>query len=358
MGKRIGVLTSGGDCAGLNAAIRAVTLRANQEPGWEVYGIHQGTAGLLARPASYEILSAQNIDGRILRQGGTIIGSTNKGNPFAYPMPDGSLKDRSQEIIDAYHGLKLDALIAIGGDGSLGIIRRLAVQGGIKLIGIPKTIDNDIGMTENAIGFLTAAHVATNALDCLQPTAASHDRVMIMEVMGRDAGHIALYSGIAGGADIILLPEIPYTLDGIYRKIQAIKDAGRNFALIVVAEAVRQENGTIPTLMHRDGTARYGGIGQYIASKIEQDIGAETRHMNLGHLQRGSEPIAADRVMGSVFGVHAVELILAGKHDRMVAWQNRQVVDVPLADAISHNHTVDPNGALVQTARGLGISFG
>lgn len=358
MTKKIGVLTSGGDCAGLNAAIRAVTLRATQGYSWDVYGIHQGTAGLFDDTFSSEKLTVENMKSYLLRQGGTILGSTNKGNPFAFPMPDGTKKDRSQEIINNYNKLGLDALIAIGGDGSLDIIRRLAQQGNINLIGIPKTIDNDIGMTENAIGFLTASNIATNALDCLQPTAASHDRVMVMEVMGRDAGHIALYSGIAGGADVILLPEIPYKIEQVCQKIQQVKKNGRNFSLVVVAEAVRKEDGHPATVSDSQGAARYGGIGHYIAAQIEKCIGAEARHMILGHLQRGSEAIAADRVMGSAFGVHAVDLIAEEKFDRMVAWQNRYVINVPLSDAIRESHTVDPQGTLVKTARGLGISFG
>ena len=194
---RIGILTSGGDCAGLNAVIRAVVHRAKQGYGWQVYGIHEGTRGFMKRPVDYEELQLRIFTGNLLRMGGTILGTTNKGDPFDFPMPDGTRKDRSDEIIKGYQDIGIDALIAIGGDGSLAILRRLAQQGGIKLVGIPKTIDNDVAFTENAIGYLTAVDVATEALDRLQPTAASHSRVMVLEVMGRDTGHIALNAGIA-----------------------------------------------------------------------------------------------------------------------------------------------------------------
>ena len=212
--KRISVMTSGGDCAGLNAAIRAVAYRAIEGYGFRVFGIHHGTHGLMETPVAAEELTLDQFDGNILRLGGTIFGSMNRGDPFAYPMPDGSVKDRSEEIIDGYHELGLDALIGIGGDGSLDILRRLALQGGLKLVGIPKTIDNDVNKTDNAIGYVTAVDVASGALDRLQPTAASHDRVMVLEVMGRSAGLIALSAGIAGGADAILMPEIPWTTEG------------------------------------------------------------------------------------------------------------------------------------------------
>ena len=235
MTKKIGILTSGGDCAGLNAVIRAVVNSADQK-GWDVLGILDGTAGLLGAEPAYRPLSPREFDGTLLRRGGTILGTTNKGDPFHYIMTDGTIQDRSGEIVENVKKLGLDALIGIGGDGSHAILKKLADQGGIPMVGIPKTIDNDIGETEAAVGFDTAVSVATEALDRLQPTAASHDRVMILEVMGRDAGHIALSAGIAGGADIILIPEITYSLDRVVHKVAAVKAAGRNFALIVVSE--------------------------------------------------------------------------------------------------------------------------
>jgi phosphofructokinase-like protein len=356
--RRIGILTSGGDCAGLNAVLRAVTLHAVQGYGWQVIGIHKGTAGLMSRPVEAELLAPSHFSGLLLRSAGTILGTTNWGDPFAYPQPDGSLLDRSEEVIEGCRMLELDALIGIGGDGSLAILRRLAQQGGLNFVGIPKTIDNDLGHTEVSIGYATAVEVATEALDHLQPTAASHSRVMVLEVMGRDAGHIALNAGIAGGADVILIPEIRYSIPAIAGKIETLRREGRNFALVVAAEAVRTEEGEPVTQMQTSGAVTYGGIGYYIAGRIAAATGAETRVTVLGHLQRGGMPTERDRLMGSVFGVHAVDLIARGAFDRMVAWTGRSVVDVPLVEAISGYRAVDPDGPLVRTARGLGICLG
>ncbi len=355
--KRIGILTSGGDCAGLNAAIRAAVYRA-AELGWTVIGLKEGTMGLLARPLQYEVLRPERFDGNILRQGGTILGTTNKGNPFAYPMADGSVKDRSAEIIGGCRELGLDALIVIGGDGSLAILRKLAQLGDLKIVGIPKTIDNDVGFTETSVGFDTAVTVATEALDRLQPTAASHARVMVLEVMGRDAGHIALAAGIAGGADVILIPEIAYSIEGIARKIDRVRDRGRNFALVVVSEAVKTLEGSALQKEYHGGEKRFGGIGDYLSERIAAKTGAETRVTVLGHVQRGSTPSWRDRLTATTFGVHAVDLIAAGKFDRMVAWSNRSVIDVALEKAIAHYQEVEVDGALVRTARGLGIYIG
>lgn len=358
MSKKIGILTSGGDCAGLNAVINAATLRAINTYGWEVYGILQGTNGLIHRPLHYKKLTPNDFPPGVMRLGGTILGTTNFGNPFKYPMPDGSFKDCSSAIIEGYHELGLDALIGIGGDGSLAILRRLAQQGNLNLVGIPKTIDNDLGLTERSIGFSTAVDVATEALDRLQPTAASHDRVMILEVMGRDAGHIALHAGIAGAADIILVPEIPYTLKGIAGRISDLHNQGRNFSLVVVAESVLKENGEPATITYENGAQRYGGISHYLADEIARMTGAESRFTVLGHVQRGGQPNAIDRVLASVYGVKAVDLIAEGKFDCMVAWINRQIKEVPLQEAIDNYQAVDPQGSLIKTARGLGVYTG
>ncbi|MEM6903986.1 MAG: ATP-dependent 6-phosphofructokinase, partial [Pseudomonadota bacterium] len=277
---------------------------------------------------------------------------------FAFPTPDGSKKDRSGEIIEGFKELGLDSLIGIGGDGSLAILRQLAQQGGIKLVGIPKTIDNDLGLTEVSVGFDTAVSVATEAMDRLQPTAASHDRVMVLEVMGRDAGHIALSAGIAGGADVILIPEIPYKLDHIAEKIEQVRQRGRNFSLVVVSEAIETVEGEKLEVEYTGGERRLGGIGDYLGEKIAAATGAEVRVTVLGHVQRGSQPSWQDRMIASAFGTRAVDLIAEGKADRMVAWQNRQVVDVAIEDAIAHYQAVDPSSGLVQTARGLGICLG
>ena len=355
--KRIGILTSGGDCAGLNAVLRAVVHRGVLGLGWEVIGIEHGTLGLMQRPIRARPLTVAEFDGTLLRRGGTILGSTNWGNPFAFPMPDGSTVDRSQEVIDAYRELGLEALIGVGGDGSQALLRRLAQQGGLNLVCIPKTIDNDVGVTEISIGYDTAVQAVTYALDCLQPTAASHSRVMILEVMGRDAGHIAIVAGIAGGADVILIPEIPYEIENVARKIEDIrKQEGRNFALVVVAEAVRTASGERITV--GAGGTRYGGAGHYIGEILTQHIEAEIRVTVLGHIQRGGIPDARDRLMASAFGVHAVDLVAAGKYDRMVAWRNRSVIDVPLEDIIDSPQEVELDGPIVRTARALGICLG
>lgn len=355
---RLGVLTSGGDCAGLNAALRAVVHRAIEGYGWEVVGIEQGTRGLMERPPRARKMGLDVFDGTLMRQGGTILGTTNKGDPFAYPMADGSLKDRSDEAIEGLRLLGIEALIGIGGDGSQAILRRLAQQGGFGLVTIPKTIDNDVAETEVSVGYDTAVSVATEALDRLQPTAASHSRVMVLEVMGRDAGHIALVSGIAGGADVILIPEIPWTMGCIARQIEKVREQGRNFALVVVAEAIRTEEGEVIVQSSPGEKRRYGGVGHYIGGRIAEETGAEVRVTVLGHIQRGGAPDARDRLIAAAFGVHAVDLVAEGKFDRMVAWRARRVIDVPIADIIGRPHLVDPDGPVVRTARGLGICLG
>ena len=355
---KIGVLTSGGDCAGLNAAIRAITFRAINGFGWDVFGIKYGTQGLMERPVDTNKLDLSLFTGDFLRRGGTILGSINRGDPFAFPMPDGTVLDRSDEIISGYHNLGLDAVIAIGGDGSLAILRRLAQQGDMNLIGIPKTIDNDVGRTENSIGYATAVDVATEALDRLQPTAASHDRVMVLEVMGRDAGHIALSAGIAGGADAILLPEIKWDLSSLIQKLNDVRVATRNFALVIVAEAARLPSGEVVGRDRSNGEYRLGGVAHEIGRLIEEVTNIETRVTVLGHVQRGGVPNASDRLYASAFGVKAVDLIAEKKFDRLVVWSDRECSDVSLEDGIRDYRTVDLNGTLVKTARGLGIYIG
>jgi ATP-dependent phosphofructokinase / diphosphate-dependent phosphofructokinase len=355
--KRIAILTSGGDCAGLNAVIRAAVLHAAQL-NWEIIGIMSGAHGLISRPPQTMALDAAKVDTVMMRQGGTILGTTNKGDPFAYPMPDGSIKNLSQDMVEGFRSLKCDALIGVGGDGSLDILLHLAKQGNFPIIGIPKTIDNDVCLTETSIGFDTAVAVATEALDRLQPTAASHDRIMILEVMGRDAGHIALEAGIAGGADVILIPEIPYDIRNVANHIKSIHKKGRNFALVVVSEAVRTQEGSKMMNELYGGQKRMGGIGHVIGAQIADLCQAETRVTVLGHVQRGGQPSAQDRLIAAAFGVHAIELIKAGKLNRMVAWSNRKVVDVPIEDAVKRNQQVEKDGSIVRTARGLGICLG
>ncbi len=356
--KTIGVLTSGGDCAGLNAVIRAVVARAINGYGWRVMGIRQGTQGLLKRPVDAAALDLTSANPAMARMAGTILGTTNHGDPFAYPMADGTLKDRSEEVIEGVRLLALDALIGIGGDGSFAILRKLAQQGGIPFVGIPKTIDNDVGATESSVGYHTAVMVATEAIDRLQPTAASHDRVMVLEVMGRDNGQIAMAAGIAGGADVILVPEIPYNIDVVANHITKLRNNARNFAIVVVAESVRGSGGERVQQQHALGKATYGGIGHVLGETLARMTGAETRVTVLGHVQRGGQPTWDDRLFASAFGVHAVDLIAEGKFDRLVAWQNRRVVDVPLVAAFEQARLVAEDDTLVHTARGLGICLG
>jgi 6-phosphofructokinase 1 len=357
--KRIGILTSGGDCAGLNAVIRAVVFRAVHGYGWEVLGIRRGTMGLLSSPPDAVPLTLDKFHGEVLRMGGTLIGTTNRGNPLAFPMADGSRADRSKEIYAGYKALGLEGLIVVGGDGSFQIVKRLSDEGGLNVVCIPKTIDNDVPGTENAIGYITAVNVATEALDRLQTTAASHSRIMILEVMGRNAGHIALAAGVAGGADIILIPEIPFTMDSLTRKIREIDDEwDRDFALVVAAEGCASEDGRRFTISDSDGEARYGGISHYLAEELAKTTGRETRFTILGHVQRGGQPSTTDRVVGAAYGVHAVDLVNAGRFGRVVVWQNRQVTDLPLAEIAGVQRVVEVDGPVVRTARGLGISFG
>jgi len=356
--RRIALLTSGDDCAGLNAIIRAVVLRAGQLD-WEVTGMLYGTDGLLGDDPQTVSLRPEHTDTVMMRQGGTVLGTTNKGDPFAYVMPDGSVKDRSGDIIENFRKTGCDGLIGIGGVGSLPILLRLSEQGGIPLICVPKTIDNDVCMTETAVGFNTAVAVATEALDRLQPTAASHDRIMVLEVMGRGAGHIALAAGIAGGADVILLPEIPYDIDIVADHLQKVHKPGHNFGLVVVCEAARPKGGTVRTHVMQDGQVRLGGVGQVIGAQIGELCQAETRVTVLGHVLRGGQPSAWDRLTAAAFGVRAVELLNAGQSGRMVAWSQRGVTDVLIADVINKgSHPIEADDSLVRVARGLGICLG
>lgn len=355
----LGVLTSGGDCAGLNAVIRAVTTHAIRQYGFRVVGILDGTLGLMERPLRTRELTLNGVDD-VLREGGTFLGTTTKGDPFAYPMADGSVRDRSNDFAEGVRETGLDALIVIGGDGSMRISARLCAAANIGMVGVPKTIDNDVHGTEYAVGFATAINVVVDALDRLQPTAASHHRVMILETMGRDAGHIALNGGIAGGADVILIPELPYTLEGVAACIRDVLKQ-RSHALVVIAEGVKTMAGETIRAGHAGGSGAvgsYGGIGYYLAEAITGQTGAETRVSILGHVQRGGTPSPRDRLVASSFGVHAVRLVAEGKLNRMVAWQNRGVVDVPLSDVTIGARAVADDDPLILTARGLGIYVG
>jgi 6-phosphofructokinase len=356
--KLVGVLTSGGDCSGLNAAIRAVVKRCVHGYGAEVLGILDSTEGLLADPPRTLSLSLDLFSGAMLRSGGTMLGTVNKGNPFSYPMPDGSTRDRSGEVVDTILNLGIDGLIGIGGDGSMRILHALMEKAGVPFIGIPKTIDNDVPMTEFAIGFHTAVGVVTEALDRLQPTAASHHRVMILETMGRQAGHIALSAGIAGGADVILIPEIPYDLDVIAAKLRDIhEEEGRNHALIVCAEAARPCDGKA-VFSEQSGSVVYGGIGERLGRDIHAATGADTRVTVLGHVQRGGTPSSFDLALASSFGVHAVDLLASGARGRMVSWWDGGIRDVELGEVVGREKPVNLTGARMQAARGLDICMG
>jgi len=356
--KKIAILTSGGDCAGLNAVIRAVTLRAHNKYNWEVYGIKDGTLGLLKEPLDVIKLNPQNFEGSLMRMGGTFLGSNNKGNPFKKIIRNGKKIDSSDLVIEGFKKLGIDALIGIGGDGSLKILQSITKKGNLNFVGIPKTIDNDVKHNELSIGYDTAVDVATNALDMLQPTAASHRRVMILEVMGRDAGHIALNAGIAGGADVILIPEIQYSIKSIAGHIEKLRSKGRNHALIVVAEAVKKENGKKATVKYVDGEVRLGGIGNYLGDEIYKITDAETRVTVLGHVQRGAQPTHRDRLIASAFGVYAVDLIAKKKFNRVVVWKDRGVKDLMLNQVAGYSKTVQKNDPLIKVAEGLGIYIG
>ena len=356
--KRVGVLTSGGDCSGLNAAIRAVVKRCVHGYGAEVVGILDSTEGLLASPPRTMNLGVDLFSGAVLRSGGTMLGTVNKGNPFDYPIPGGGTRDRSTEVVKAIHDLGIDGLIGIGGDGSMRILHGLMEMAEVPFIGIPKTIDNDVPMTEFAIGFHTAVGVVTEAMDRLQPTAASHHRVMIMETMGRQAGHIALSAGIAGGADVILIPEIPYSIGAVATKIRDILlEERRNHALIVCAEAARPMGGD-SHFVEQSGSVVYGGIGHRLGQELHEATGAETRVTVLGHVQRGGTPSSFDRALASSFGVHAVDLLATGATGRMVSFWDGGIRDVALDEVVGKAKPVNLNGSRMRTARGLDICMG
>lgn len=350
--KRIGILTGGGDCPGLNAVIRAAVRTLVRDHEMEVVGIQLGFEGLLTR--SIVPLSLESIRG-ILPKGGTLLRTTNRGNPFEYPTPDGGVRDRSEEVVRNIHELGIDGIIAIGGDGTLKIAQRLCDMG-IPMVAVPKTIDNDLDSTDYTFGFHTAVAVATEAVDRLHSTAESHDRVMILEVMGRHAGWIALYAGIAGGADIILVPEIPYHPQAIVDTIRERQSEGAKFDIIVVAEGAKRAGGEEAYVDKT--TRRLGGIAYQVAADIQQQIDLEIRVTVLGHTQRGGSPIPFDRILSSRFGKAAADLVAAGDFGRMVAVRGDRIVSVKISDAVSREKSVDPDGELVATARSLGVSFG
>ncbi|HYR10335.1 MAG TPA: ATP-dependent 6-phosphofructokinase [Longimicrobium sp.] len=358
--RRIAINTGGGDAPGLNAVIRAATLAAHAN-GWEVFGIRRGYMGLLnddvdGEPGMMQ-LCADRVRG-ITHLGGTILGTTTRGNLFGLEprQPDGTWgpNDPSQAIIDRFRELEIDALIAIGGDGSLKIAHRLFLKG-LRVVGVPKTIDNDLGATDMTFGFQTAVDVATEAIGRLHSTAEAHQRVMVAQVMGRHTGWIALESGLAGGADVILIPEIPYSLEGVAAKIREREAAGRRFSIVVVAEGARPRDGE-PSYADRSG--RYGGIAERLANQIEDLTGKETRTLVLGHIQRGGSPIAYDRVLALQLGTAAIRFIDMQIFGTMVALQGQTIRAVPLVEAVSAVKRIPMEGELINAARSLGICLG
>jgi 6-phosphofructokinase 1 len=359
--KRIGLLTAGGDCPGLNAVIRAVTKTAENCHGIEVVGIEDGYAGLIE--GRFRQLKWNDVSG-ILHTGGTILGTSNRDNPFKYPVkaPDGSLSftDVFDRVEANIKKLRLDALVAVGGDGTMAITAQ-AMERGVKVVGVPKTIDNDLAATDVTFGFDTAVATATEALDRLHTTAMSHHRVMIVETMGRYAGWIALYSGVAGGGDIILIPEIPYRLESVCRTVAERNSRGKRFSIIVAAEGARPAGGEmVVSKIVKESTdqLRLGGIGQLLAGQIEEATGIECRVTVLGHLQRGGSPTAFDRILGTRFGVLAAELAASGQFGRMVALKGLAVESVPLREAVGGLRLVSPDSEVIRSARAVGVGFG
>lgn len=356
---RLGISTGGGDCPGLNAVIRAAVKTAVLRYGWEVVGIEDGLRGLL-EPNKVVDLSLTAVRG-ILPKGGTILGSTNRANPFRYPVQTASgieERDVSDEVVRRASALGLDALMFIGGDGTQAIAQAFREKG-MNVIGVPKTIDNDLAATDSTFGFDSAVDVAVDALDRLHTTAESHDRVMLLEVMGRDAGWIALHAGVAGGADVILLPEIPWTFDGVVRKIEDRIRAGTQFSIIVVAEGAHlPTGGAVVQAEEVAGRARrLGGVSLALEDALTAR-GFDARATVLGHLQRGGSPSALDRILGTRFGHHAVELAAEGRFGRMVCLRGTEVDSVDLQEAAGRIKQVSPDAGMVRAARDIGIGFG
>jgi 6-phosphofructokinase 1 len=359
MSTRIGIVTGGGDCPGLNTVIRAVA-KAAAKRGWECVGILGGYEGLL-EPRQIKALDYQTLSG-LLTRGGTILGTANRGK-FASKVGHGDKRALPQELLDGVkagmEALGLFALVSIGGDGSLSIAQQM-FEHGVPVVGVPKTIDNDLDGTVMTFGFDSAVACATDALDRLHTTAESHNRVMVLEVMGRYAGWIALYAGVSGGADVVLIPEIPFTYDSVCAKIQEREKLGKKFTLVVVAEGAREKDGGFVTsgAQTKVGEARLGGIGGVVSAEIEKLTGKESRVCVLGHLQRGGSPTTFDRALCSMFGATAVELIAAKDFGKMVAYIGPQVGAIKISDAVGKLKTVKSDGNLVRTARALGISLG
>ena len=361
MNERIGILTSGGDCPGLNAVIRAV-VKAGQYSGYKTIGFKGGFEGLLSPDDTIDF-DFNKMDGMLIR-GGTILGAANTGH-FAAKTGLGDVRQVDPVLLanaaETYRQLGLRALVVVGGDGSLTIAQQLSLHG-VNIVGVPKTIDNDLGATDQTFGFDTAVDTATNALDRLHTTAESHGRVIVLEVMGRNSGWIALHSGIAGGGDVILIPEIPFSWDAICEKVMDREHGGKKFTLVVAAEGAMERGGEQATHAVRAAEdtreIRLGGIGEIVADEIAKRTGKDTRTVVLGHLQRGGAPTTADRLLCTRYGEAAVRLIRAGMFGQMVSLRGTEIVNVPISRAIGHMRRVDPDGELVLSAKAMGIGFG
>lgn len=355
--KRIGVLTGGGDAPGLNAVIRAV-VKASYNAGVEVLGLEDSFDGLIY-PEKSRILTPRDVTG-ILRLGGTILGTVNRGDPFAVPIvtPEGTF-NYGDRVLEMFQKMSLDALVCIGGDGTLAISYEFYKKG-IPLVGVPKTIDNDIVGTTSCFGFDTAVSFATDAIDRLHTTAEAHRRIMVVEVMGRNAGWIALHAGVAGGADVVLIPEIPYDVEKVVECIRARDGRGARFSIVVVAEGAIQKGGKASLVVPASAghQERLGGAGIAVARQLEDLAGKETRHVVLGHLQRGGAPTAFDRTLATRFGGKAVELLMNGQFGKMVANNPPDLVPIPLGDVVGRTKTVPLDYDLLLTAKSLAISFG
>lgn len=360
MVKKIGILTGGGDCPGLNAVIRAVVKSAIHTYGLEVVGIYDGFKGAVEK--MFKPLQMDDVSG-ILHRGGTILGTSNRDNPFSYAVEvDGKTeyRDMSAKVLENFRAAGIELLLAIGGDGSLNIAKELNDQG-FPVIGVPKTIDNDLFATDATFGYQTAVETARDALDKLHTTAESHHRIMVLEVMGRYAGWIALAAGIAGGADVVLIPEIPYDILKVTKVIEERVNQGKKYSLVIVAEGAKPFGGQMVVekmVEGRTDPVKLGGIGNKVGEKLEQLTGMETRVTVLGHLQRGGSPIGYDRILGTRYGVAAVEAIARGDNGVMVALQGSEIRTVPLAEAISQLKFVPLNHEMVVAARSIGVGFG
>jgi ATP-dependent phosphofructokinase / diphosphate-dependent phosphofructokinase len=357
--RTIAISTGGGDCPGLNAVIRAATKAAILQHGWKVIGVQDGFDGLIFPERTRE-LKINDVSG-LLPRGGTILGTTNRGNPFRYKtQEDGKevVHDYSQRAVDNARSLGIDALINIGGDGTQQIGHDL-MKLGLNVVGVPKTIDNDLSSTEVSFGFDTALHTVTDAMDRIHTTAESHHRVMVVEVMGRDAGWIALEGGLAGGAHVILIPEIPFQFEHIADFINARTEKGKRFTIVMVAEGVEVPQSVRAKFdEERRSSPRARGVGTLIGDAIARMTHRETRVTVLGHIQRGGSPSPFDRILSTRFGVAAVELIARGHFGKMVCLKGGEVSSVSIGDAVGVQKLVDPKGDMVRTARAIGVCFG